>query len=278
MIEAKPLKYDVFICYRRDTGGDFATHLKSGLEREGKRAFLDIIDIPQKFEKTETWWQIRDNAILDSGIFLLLITYGIETSAEVQKEIAKAFKMNKRLIFLRHHDFKPDIIIDSEGQQLNLGNFNQIVFETKEDLLRKTLQNISNEEKPISLSKQDEENEVNTLMLIIKSAFQTADSREAALSRLCRIKAIDALKEIFQDPFLDNKYRLMAIETLARIKGVEKFLFEILQNSWYDKKFKEIALNGLITLKASKYLLSLITDPWTSDWIREKVSEALKSI
>lgn len=47
--------YEVFIAYRRDTGLDFARHLKRGLEREGISAFLDIIDIPSEFRGKQTW-------------------------------------------------------------------------------------------------------------------------------------------------------------------------------------------------------------------------------
>lgn len=40
------LTYEIFICYKRITAADFATHLKTGLEELGYRTFLDATDIP----------------------------------------------------------------------------------------------------------------------------------------------------------------------------------------------------------------------------------------
>lgn len=92
----KTTGFKIFICYIRDTGKDFASHLKKGLERQGIHAFLDIEDVPKKSKEME-WWKFRDQAIRDSEIFLLLITIGIEASSEVRKEIALARKEKKGL-------------------------------------------------------------------------------------------------------------------------------------------------------------------------------------
>lgn len=132
--------YKFFISYRRDTAEDFAVHLKRGLQREGISAFLDVADIPKKFDKKEKWSEIRDQAIRDSEIFLLIITEGIENSLEVRKEIALANEIeNMDFMYFRHQDLTPDIVIEAKGKSLNLGDFNQIAFETREDLLRKVL-------------------------------------------------------------------------------------------------------------------------------------------
>jgi len=134
-------KFSFFICYRQDTSGDFAFHLKQGLEREGIHAFLDVVDIPKIFRNSEKWLESRDHALHNSDIILLLITIGIEHSREVLKEIALALREGKRFMCLRHDALSPHIEIDLEDKKINLGEFHQIPFDTKEDLLRKVLQN-----------------------------------------------------------------------------------------------------------------------------------------
>jgi len=140
-------EFKVFICYVRDTGGDFASHLKSSLKRREIPAFLDTEDIPKIFKGTEKWWEHRDQAIRDSEIFLFIITAGVETSSEVRKEINLALNENKPIMCLLHHDLKPNIVIDLKDKRLNLEIFNQIAFETKEDLVRKVVINVG-EERP----------------------------------------------------------------------------------------------------------------------------------
>jgi tetratricopeptide (TPR) repeat protein len=138
----KASKYKVFISYKRKTGEDFALHLKEGLESEHIPAFLDTADIPKACRGTEEWQKIRDQAISYSEVFLLIITDGIETSSEVAQEIAYAIKQNKKCMFLRHKGLCPEIHINIEDKRVNLGRYNQIEFETKEDLLRKVLRNL----------------------------------------------------------------------------------------------------------------------------------------
>lgn len=140
-------KFKVFICYIRDTGGDFASHLKYSLERFGIPAFLDTEDIPKTFKGTEKWWECRDRAIRDSEIFLLIITVGVEISTEVRKEITLALNENKEIMCLRHRDIKPNILINLKDKPLNLKDFNQIEFKTEEDLARQVIINVR-EERP----------------------------------------------------------------------------------------------------------------------------------
>lgn len=131
--------YKVFISYKRKTGEDFALHLKEGLEGERISAFLDIEDIPRGFVGMSEWWKFRDKAISQSQTFLLIITDGIETSSEVIKEFTYANQKNTKCIFLRHKGLQPRIIMDIGKRKINLADFNQTEFETKEDLLRKAL-------------------------------------------------------------------------------------------------------------------------------------------
>jgi hypothetical protein len=138
----KPSTYNVFISYRRKTGGDFASYLKDGLDTDGMRAFLDIEDIPKKFKGSEEWWKFRDKALVNSEVFLLIITDGIETSPEVSKEISLANKNKLDCLYFRHKGLKPHIIVNLENVKFDLGDFEQTEFETKEDLLRKTLRHL----------------------------------------------------------------------------------------------------------------------------------------
>jgi len=131
--------YEVFIAYRRDTGLDFARHLKSGLEREHIPAFLDINDIPKEFKGKETWITTRNEAIEKSNKFLLIMTNGIETSRELKKEIMIARDNLKTFILFRYHTLNPQITIVLEREKMNLSNFQQVSFDSKEDLLRKVL-------------------------------------------------------------------------------------------------------------------------------------------
>jgi hypothetical protein len=139
----KPLTYKVFISYKRKTGEDFALHLKDGLEAEGIRAFLDIKDIPKIFKEHDEWWKHRDNALGNSEVFLLIITDGIETSREVSKEISLATTNKMNCIYFRHMALQPHIVVNLGNTKLDLGDLNQIEFDTKEDLLRKALRYLS---------------------------------------------------------------------------------------------------------------------------------------
>lgn len=128
-----------FISYTRDSGEDFAIHLRESLEKRNIPAFLDIRDIPKKFRKTDEWWKCRDEAIRNSETMLLVITHGFERSEEVMKEISLAFDEKKGFMLLRHRDLDHNIIIDLKDGQVNLGDYNQISFDTKHELLRKVL-------------------------------------------------------------------------------------------------------------------------------------------
>ena len=131
--------YEVFIAYRRDTGEDFARHLKNGLEREHIPTFLDITDIPIEFKRKQTWIRTRNEAIKRSKKFLLIMTSGIETSRELKQEITIARDNNKTFMLYRHHTLNPQITIVLKREKMILSKFQQIVFESKEDLLRKVL-------------------------------------------------------------------------------------------------------------------------------------------
>jgi len=133
------VKYDAFISYRRDTGLDFAQHLKKGLEREKFIAFLDVADIPQRLKSSETWMKIIEAALLQSDVFILIMTNNITTSNEIKKEITMATQRDKSLMLFRHDDMSPHVKIQLPESELDLSTYPQTSFTNREDLLRKAL-------------------------------------------------------------------------------------------------------------------------------------------
>jgi hypothetical protein len=130
--------FDVFICHKKSSGKDFAEHLKSGLEELGYHAFLDSKDIPKIVDGKEEWIRIRDNAIEESNVFVLIITPGFDLSQEVRNEIELGRKFGKHFIYFRHRDLARKIIVDLPTEKVDLGKQEQVSFESKEELLRLT--------------------------------------------------------------------------------------------------------------------------------------------
>ena len=129
--------FDVFLCHKKSSGKDFADHLKAGLEELGYHTFLDSKDIPKITDGKEEWIQIRDQALKESRIFILLITPGFDLSPEVRNELQLArYIGNKHFIYFRHRDLGRKIIVDLENEKVDLGRQEQVSFETKEELLR----------------------------------------------------------------------------------------------------------------------------------------------
>jgi hypothetical protein len=129
--------YNVFICHKKSSGKDFADHLKAGLEELGYHSFLDSKDIPKMTDGIEEWIQIRDRALKESKIFVLIITTGFDLSPEVRKEIKMARETgNKQFLYFRHRDLGRKIVVDLENEKLDLGRQEQVSFESKEELLR----------------------------------------------------------------------------------------------------------------------------------------------
>src|SRR4030042_3487844 len=105
--------FDIFLCHKKSSGKDFADHLKSGLEELGYHTFIDSKDIPKMTDGTEEWIQIRDQALSESKVFILLITPGFNLSAEVLKEIRLAREFSgKKFLYFRHRDLGRKIVLD----------------------------------------------------------------------------------------------------------------------------------------------------------------------
>jgi hypothetical protein len=133
--EAKP--FNVFLCYKKSSGKDFADHMKAGLEELGLHTFIDSKDIPQMVDGEEEWSKIRDKALEESRIFILIMTPGFELSSEVIKELTLARKQgDKTFVYFRHRNMGRKIVVHLENEVLDIGQQEQVSFETKEELLR----------------------------------------------------------------------------------------------------------------------------------------------
>ncbi len=95
------LPFEVFLCYKKSSGRDYADHLKSGLEELGLHTFEDCKDIPQTVDTEEGWACSRDRALEESKYFVVILTPGFELSREVVNEIGwQESKPIKRLFIL----------------------------------------------------------------------------------------------------------------------------------------------------------------------------------
>jgi len=149
--------YQAFICYKRNTAEDFATHLKKGLEEAGIHTFLDITDIPEKFKGTQEWTTSRDNAINESKYFIFIITQSFDISTEIKKEltIARSSK-DKQFIYFKHADLSSRLTIELDGQAVDLGKQQHVSFNSKHELLRNAITVIKEHKMPISISRDED--------------------------------------------------------------------------------------------------------------------------
>jgi hypothetical protein len=129
--------FDLFLCYKKSSGKDYADHLKTGLEELGLHTFEDCIDIPQTVDTEEGWACSRDKALEESKYFILIMTPGFNLSREVANEIGMARKQsNKTFVYFRHRSMGRNIVVNLENDVLDIGKLEQVSFETKEELLR----------------------------------------------------------------------------------------------------------------------------------------------
>jgi hypothetical protein len=146
------LNYEVFICYRQDTGDDFAFRLWSGLSVRGISTFLDSENIPKRFKGTETWWEFRNQAIRDCNVFLMIVTDGFEKSDEIRKEIALANAEKKDFMCMMEKGLPPNVQTALLLQNVELRDLQQTPFSTPAELLRSVLKHY-NEPKPEPMEK-----------------------------------------------------------------------------------------------------------------------------
>jgi hypothetical protein len=94
------LRIDVFICYAREDG-DFVRRLYKELVRTGRNVWLDVSSIP-----TSTLWEEEIYSGIEASDNFVFIISADSVSAEsfCHKELARAFKHNKRIIPLYHRE------------------------------------------------------------------------------------------------------------------------------------------------------------------------------
>jgi hypothetical protein len=129
--------FEIFLCYKKSSGKDYADHLKAGLEELGLHTFEDCKDIPQTVDTEEGWACSRDKALEESKYFVLIMTPGFDLSHEVANEIRMARKQtNKTFVYFRHRSMGRNIVVNLEDELFDIGKLEQVSFETKEELLR----------------------------------------------------------------------------------------------------------------------------------------------
>jgi hypothetical protein len=147
-LQTSPQAYDLFIAYKHSTGKTPAKRLKESLTEEGYRVFLDKPSIPEEFEIDDKWFAVRDEAIKNSRRFLLVLTIAIQSSDEVAKEYYLARQVPKmKFIYARHDMLKPDIQLSYANEVFDLADGNQLEFDTDDDLTRKVLKILMDDER-----------------------------------------------------------------------------------------------------------------------------------
>ena len=93
-----PMKYDVFISYRREGGSEFARSVKAELERKNYSVFLDFDELKDgKFDE-----RILE-AIAEAPVFLFILSsHSLDRCVNeddwVRKEIEHAYSLGKHII------------------------------------------------------------------------------------------------------------------------------------------------------------------------------------
>jgi TIR domain len=129
-----PRPFDVFLCYKKSSGKDYADHLKTGLEELGLHTFQDCRDIPLTVDTDEGWACSRDKALEECKYFILIMTPGFELSREVVKEISLARKQgNKTFVFFRHRSMARNIVVDLGDEILDIGNLSKSLLRIKKN-------------------------------------------------------------------------------------------------------------------------------------------------
>ena len=121
--------FDVFLCYKKSSGKDYADHLKSGLEELGLHTFEDCKDIPQTVDSEEGWACSLDKALEESKYFVVIMTPGFELSREVVNEIRMARKQtNKIFVYFRHRNMGRNIVVNLGDEALDIGKTRTSIF------------------------------------------------------------------------------------------------------------------------------------------------------
>lgn len=96
-IKKEESEYDVFIAYYLTSGGDFAKHLWDGLKENNLNPFYDKGNIAN----SEEWEKVRDNALINCKIFILLMTPGFEIRPQIKHEVKLAMEHNAQKLYCK---------------------------------------------------------------------------------------------------------------------------------------------------------------------------------
>jgi len=129
-------KYDVFLCYHTGGGTDFAIHLWKKLPDYGKRAFFNIEDVDEIYEKeSDEYRKVIDDAIINSEVFILLMTRSFKDRAEIQREYKLARDTGRKIIHCKYVNLeKKDCIMNIEEKIYNLYDIDYVEFSNNSNL------------------------------------------------------------------------------------------------------------------------------------------------
>ncbi|MCK4458991.1 MAG: toll/interleukin-1 receptor domain-containing protein, partial [Methanosarcinales archaeon] len=132
---------EVFICYETTTGLDYAKHVKESLKKINQSAFV----APEDIGTDEPWRKVVDGIIEACKYFVVIITDLSISSEEVKRELELASSLSS---------LKGNIIPCKEKSvdrsRLSklpiIHEFQQIDFESKEELARKLISELNKRE------------------------------------------------------------------------------------------------------------------------------------
>ena len=136
----------VFICYETKTGLDCAKHVKEALEEKNKSALVKSAFVANEdINAGEVWREVIDEAIKTCNYFVVIVTVLSFEAKEVEREI----KLAGSLPSLKGNMIlcKEESIDRSRLSELPIiSELQQIDFESKEELARKLIHEISKRE------------------------------------------------------------------------------------------------------------------------------------
>jgi len=124
------------------TAGDYAKHLAEGLKDFNFDAFLDVANIPDTIiNYSDSWREIRDEALVSSELFILIMTRGFEKAPEVLYEMQLSDDNNvEKLLMKRKRLGYTDLKVKFEnGGEYDLSECPILSFMDQWDLLRQVL-------------------------------------------------------------------------------------------------------------------------------------------
>jgi len=133
-----------FIIYKKGTAKSLAEHIHDELENTyHMNVFLDVRDIEEGLPpSTPEWKEQRDRALVESQVFLFIVTAGASKSKEVSYELEKAMQYRKNIKAFIHEDIwdaPTELVFTVNGEELNIKKTQVAKFKIEDDLLRKVI-------------------------------------------------------------------------------------------------------------------------------------------